>query len=144
VRNLLHFQVNLDRWSITREITRRRTATNHLRCANCHSGFSYDIHFSASGQDYSPYGLRNAAAKSGAYYLARLGLEKRRVKVLKKVRPVHCPTCGFYQPEMMTLLPKGVDPNEMARLRVVLPLRDYWEAVCKTNTISAYENFIRK
>jgi hypothetical protein len=119
------------------------TATKHLRCANCHSGFSYDIQFLAAGRDHSPYGLRNANAKSEAYKLAWLSLERKRATVLDKVRLVHCPVCGFYQPDMLKLLPKGFDPNAWARFRVQLSPQDCWKIACEANTTRAYENFMR-
>jgi hypothetical protein len=119
------------------------TATKHLRCANCHSGYSYDIHFLGAGRDHSPYGLRNAAAKIGAYQHAWLSLERRRAGVLNKVRPVHCPVCGVYQPEMLRLLPKRLDPNAWARFRVALSPQDCWRIAYEANTIRAYENFMR-
>jgi hypothetical protein len=117
-------------------------ATKHLRCANCHSGFSYDMHFMAAGRDHSPYGLRNAAAQSGATKLAWLSLERRRASVLTEVRPVHCPVCGFYQPDMLRLLPRELDPNLWAAFRVRMTPEETWKIACEANTIRAFENFM--
>jgi hypothetical protein len=61
------------------------------------------------------------------------------------IEPVHCPSCGIYQPDMARALQerygRRLEPNKYASERIAFPVRKAWSAACAANTIEAYTNF---
>jgi hypothetical protein len=61
------------------------------------------------------------------------------------IEPVHCPSCGIYQPDMVRVLRgqhgKHYEPNKYASERIAVPAANAWRAACEANTIEAYTKF---
>ena len=112
------------------------TVSRRERCA---IAFEYEICRDGMGNGHSPFLLFNFGARQTAERRARKALQRAFVGA---VEPVHCPTCGMYQPEMVPELERrfGVrfDPNEHAAERVTIPFNVLWKKMVET-----YEQFMR-
>jgi len=110
------------------------TVSRRERCA---IAFEYEICRDGMGNGHSPFLLFNFGARQTAERRARKALQRAFVGA---VEPVHCPTCGMYQPEMVPELERrfGVrfDPNEHAAERVTIPFNVLWKKMVET-----YERF---
>jgi hypothetical protein len=115
------------------------TVSRRERCCHCSTAFEYEICRNGMGNGHSPFLLLNSGAKQTAERRARKALQRAFVGA---VEPVHCPTCGMYQPEMVPELERrfGVrfDPNEYAAERVTIPFNVIWKKM-----VEAYERFVR-
>ena len=112
-------------------------------CIGCSSSFEYQVTRVAQGGGHSGFLLNNRGASASADMRARANL----VRALDEaIEPVHCPTCGIYQPDMVQALRerygKRFDPNKYAAERIKFPAADLWRAACKMNTKEAYDRFI--
>jgi hypothetical protein len=128
----------------TYTITVSGAVSTRARCGHCSTAFEYNIRRNGMGNGHSPFLLNNSGAKRTAERRARMALERA---LAEAVEPVHCPTCGMYQPEMVRELERrfGVrfDPNEHSAERVTIPFHVIWDKTCQTNTAEAYERFMR-
>jgi hypothetical protein len=120
------------------------TVSRRERCCHCSTAFEYEICRNGMGNGHSPFLLLNSGAKQTAERRARKALQRAFVGA---VEPVHCPTCGMYQPEMVPELERqfGVrfDPNEYAAERVTIPFNVIWKKTHEADTVEAYERFMR-
>ncbi len=113
------------------------------RCVGCSHVFEYKITRVAQGGGHSGFYLNNAGAAENAKTRARANL----VRALDEaIEPVHCPTCGIYQPDMVQALRerhgKRFDPNKYAAERIKFPAASLWRSACGINTKEAYSRFI--
>ena len=62
------------------------------------------------------------------------------------IEPLPCPTCGIFQPKMVTLLlqrnPKLCHPNKFAVDRIAVPVESAWRSAGEANTIASYTRFM--
>jgi hypothetical protein len=128
----------------TYTITVSGSISRREQCGYCSTTFEYNILRNGMGNGHSPFLLNNSGAKRTAERRARTALDRA---LAMAVEPVHCPTCGMYQPEMVEELKRrfGVrfDPNEHATERVTIPFHAIWDKTCRANTVEAYERFVR-
>ncbi|MFZ1923967.1 MAG: hypothetical protein WAU57_20305 [Xanthobacteraceae bacterium] len=119
------------------------SAKRHERCVGCSRDFEYEIKRVAQGGGHSGFYFNNAGASASADARARANL----VHALDEaIEPVHCPTCGIYQPDMVRVLRKRhgkrFDPNKYAAERIKYPVASLWHIARKMNTKEAYNRFI--
>ena len=112
------------------------------RCVGCSCVFEYTITRGVAGGGHSAFMLNNAGAAASAKTRARANL----VRALDEAtEPVHCPTCGIYQPAMVRVLcerhGKRFEPNKYASERIAAPAASAWRAACAGNTVAAYTKF---
>jgi hypothetical protein len=111
-------------------------------CIGCSCSFEYKITRVAQGGGHSGFYLNNRGAAASADTRARANL----VRALDEaIEPVHCPTCGIYQPDMVQALRerhgKRFDPNKYAAERIKFPAASLWRSACEINTKEAYNRF---
>ena len=119
------------------------SAERRERCVGCSHVFEYKITRVAQGGGHSGFYLNNSGAAESAKTRARANL----VRALDEaIEPVHCPTCGIYQPDMVQALRerhgKRFDPNKYAAERIKFPAASLWRSACEINTKEAYNRFI--
>jgi hypothetical protein len=89
------------------------------RCAGCSCVFEYVITREVQGGGHSAFHLNNTGAAESAKTRARANLNRA---LDEAIEPVHCPTCGIYQPAMVRVLRerhgKQFDPNRYASARI--------------------------
>jgi hypothetical protein len=113
------------------------------RCVGCSHVFEYAITRETRGGGHSGFYLNNKGAAASAETRARANL----VRALDEaIEPVHCPTCGIYQPKMVQVLRerhgKQFDPNKYAAERVAIPPGAAWFTARVANTKTAYTKFM--
>jgi hypothetical protein len=117
--------------------------TRRERCVGCSRIFEYKITRSVAGGGHSAFMLNNAGAAAIARRRARANLNRA---LDEAIEPVHCPTCGIYQPAMVGALRErhGIqfDPNKYASERIAGRVSAAWDAACAANTIAAYSKFM--
>lgn len=120
------------------------TVSRRERCGHCSTIFEYSIRRNGMGNGHSPFLLNNSGAKQTAERRARKALE---IAFAKAVEPVHCPSCGMYQPQMVEELRRrfGVrfDPNDCATERITVPFDLILDKTRQADTVEAYEHFER-
>jgi hypothetical protein len=120
------------------------STTRRVTCVGCSRVYEYPVSRTAAGGGHSPLFLTNAGAAEKARQRARANLDRA---LMEAIEPVHCPTCGIYQPDMVPLLRKHLgknyEPNYYAKLRTGLSPEETWRAACKGNTIKSYTNFMQ-
>jgi hypothetical protein len=116
--------------------------TRRERCDGCSTVFAYRITRQVEGGGHSAFCLNNAGAAATAQMRAHANLNRA---LNDDVEPVHCPTCGIYQPDMVRALQehhgKRYEPNKYAAERIAVPLRTAWSAARAANTVEAYTTF---
>jgi hypothetical protein len=114
------------------------------RCAECSNLFEYEVHRTANGGGHSAFFLNNTGAAAAAKRRARENLARA---LADAVEPVHCPTCGIYQPRMVAVLSRrfgrGFAANEYAGARVRIPLAEAWRHVTELDTPEGYQKFMQ-
>jgi hypothetical protein len=113
------------------------------KCVSCSHVFEYVITREVEGGGHSAFFLNDAGAKETARMRASANLNRA---LNEAVEPVHCPTCGVYQPVMVRVLReqngKLCEPNKYASERVVVPLAGAWRAACAANSKDSYTKFM--
>lgn len=119
------------------------STTRHERCVGCSCLFEYEITREATGGGHSPFFLNNTGAAASARIRARANLNRA---LHEAIEPVHCPTCGIFQPEMARVLREQrgerYEPNKYASERIAVPVADAWRAACTANTMESYAKFL--
>jgi hypothetical protein len=112
------------------------------RCTGCSRVFEYRVTREVQGGGHSAFFLNNAGAAVSAKMRARANLDRALDEAIK---PVHCPSCGIYQPDMVRILRgqhgKQYEPNNYASARITVPAANAWRAACAANTIESYTEF---
>jgi len=111
-------------------------------CVGCSSIFEYEIKRAVSGGGHSSFWLNNAGAEVSAESRARANL----IRALDEaIEPVHCPTCGMFQPNMVRVLRerhgKQYEPNLYASERIAVPTASAWRTASSANTRESYNKF---
>jgi hypothetical protein len=119
------------------------STTRRERCVGCSRIFEYTIAREVAGGGHSVFMLNNAGAAASAQERARANL----VRTLDEaIEPVHCPTCGIFQPKMVQVLRKRhgkhYDPNKYASERIAIPAESAWRTARAVNTKAAYVRFV--
>lgn len=112
------------------------------RCAGCSRVFEYVVTRQVEGGGHSAFLLNNAGAAANAKMRARENLDR----VLNEtIEPVHCPTCGIFQTDMVRVLRerhgKRCEPNKYASEQIAVPVASAWRAACAANTVESYTKF---
>jgi hypothetical protein len=119
------------------------STTRRERCIGCSCVFEYTITREAAGGGHSAFFLNNAGAAASAKIRARANLDRA---LIEAIEPVHCPACGIFQPNMVSVLRerhgKRYEPNKFASERIAIPVADAWQAARAANTIESYTKFI--
>jgi hypothetical protein len=119
------------------------STTRRERCVGCSRVFEYEITREATGGGHSAFFLNNAGAAASAKMRARATLNRA---LNEAIEPVHCPTCGIFQPDMERVLRerrgKRYEPNKYASERIAVPVADAWRAACAANTMESYTKFM--
>jgi hypothetical protein len=119
------------------------STTRSVSCVGCSRAYEYSVSRTAVGGGHSPLHLTNASAAEKARQRARDNLSRA---LMDAIEPVHCPSCGIYQPNMEPLLRKDLgnkyEPNRYAKLRLDLSPEEAWRAACQGNTVKSYINFM--
>jgi hypothetical protein len=119
------------------------STTRRERCVGCSCLFEYEITCEATGGGHSPFFLNNAGAAANAQKRAHANLNRA---LNETIEPVHCPTCGIFQPDMVQVLRERhgtrCEPNKYAFERIATPVADAWRAACTANTVESYTRFM--
>jgi hypothetical protein len=114
----------------------------HVRCVGCLHEYDYVLHRSAYGGGHSAFFLANESASYKAKERARANLAKA---LDEGVDAVFCPSCGIYQPDMVSLLKRQLgpkcDPNKWASMRAKVPVQLAWREVQAADTLLMYSRF---
>jgi hypothetical protein len=109
----------------------------------CSYVYEYEIARQGYGRGDSPFYLSNAQAAANANMRARADLARA---LNEAIEPIHCPTCGIFQPDMVRLLRKRYgkqyDPNKYASERIKGSIWDALRAANAENTVEAYTKFM--
>jgi hypothetical protein len=115
----------------------------HERCVGCSCVFEYSITREVQGGGHAPFFLGGAGAAEDARMRACANLKRA---LDEAVEPIHCPTCGIFQPHMVEVLRqrygRQCKPNKYASERIAIPIRTAWRLACEANTVESYTRFI--
>ena len=113
------------------------------RCVGCSCVFEYVITREVEGGGHAPFCLGNAGAAEDAKLRARDNLNRA---LSEAIEPVHCPTCGIFQPEMVEVLRqqygKQYEPNKYASERLAIPVATAWHLAREADSVEAYTKFL--